>query len=407
MWMTGFDVPCCSTLYLDKPMRNHTLMQTIARANRVFPQKNNGLIVDYVGVFRNLQKALAIYGSAAGGGVAEGDTPVLAKEELIAKLREAVEEATRFCERLGIDLGRFPGLRDFDRVKFLDEAVEAILVNDQVREEFTAHANRVNTLFKAALPDRAANEFYPKRMLLMVLAEKVRSLLPTPDISEVMREVERLLDESVAAEAYVIRETRAGRYVDLSEINIEAIRKRFETGQKRTEAERLRRLLEGKVREMLQLNKTRMDYLEKLEQMIEEYNSGSLNVETFFQQLVDFSRQLREEEQRSIAENLSEEELAVFDLLMKPDMKLTQKDEAKVKVVAKELLETLKREKLVLDWRKRQQSQAAVRLCVAEILDRLPAVYDRALYDLKCNAVYQHIYDSYYGRGASVYAAYA
>src|SRR5437588_11581290 len=75
MWITGFDVPSLSTLYLDKPMRNHTLMQTIARANRVFGDKLNGLIVDYVGVFRSLQKALAIYGASSGGGVKPGQTP--------------------------------------------------------------------------------------------------------------------------------------------------------------------------------------------------------------------------------------------------------------------------------------------------------------------------------------------
>src|SRR5207244_7644253 len=104
MWMTGFDVPCCSTIYLDKPMRNHTLMQTIARANRVFRDKVNGLIVDYVGVFRSLQKALAIYGSGSGGGIKPGETPVIAKQELVKRLREAIYEAAEFCASLGIDL---------------------------------------------------------------------------------------------------------------------------------------------------------------------------------------------------------------------------------------------------------------------------------------------------------------
>src|SRR5512136_30511 len=88
MWLTGFDAPSCSTIYLDRPMRNHTLMQTIARANRVFGEKINGLIVDYIGVFRNLQQALAIYGSASGGGVQEGEMPVKDKGALIGQLRE-------------------------------------------------------------------------------------------------------------------------------------------------------------------------------------------------------------------------------------------------------------------------------------------------------------------------------
>src|SRR2546422_10062003 len=120
MWMTGFDVPSCSTIYLDKPMRNHTLMQTIARANRVFPQKNNGLIVDYVGIFRDLRKALAIYGSGSGGGVKEGDRPVIPKAELIKRLKAAVGEAVDFCTEHGIDLGVIAEARDFTKVKALD-----------------------------------------------------------------------------------------------------------------------------------------------------------------------------------------------------------------------------------------------------------------------------------------------
>jgi type I restriction enzyme R subunit len=137
--------------------------------------------------------------------------------------------------------------------------------------------------------------------------------------------------------------------------------------------------------------------------MIDEYNAGSINVETFFKRLVEFSRSLQEEEQRAIKENLSEEELAIFDLLTKPDMKLTKKQEQEVKKVAKELLETLKLEKLVLDWRKRQQSRAAVRQCIEVILDRLPEPFTTDVYRRKCDAVYQHVYDSYFGQDSSVY----
>src|SRR5207247_2241553 len=103
MWMTGFDVPSLSTIYLDKPMRNHTLMQTIASAHRDFLDKANGLIVDYVGVFRDLQKALAIYGSGSGGGIEEGDMPVQDKSELVALLKQAVVDAVMFVPEQGVD----------------------------------------------------------------------------------------------------------------------------------------------------------------------------------------------------------------------------------------------------------------------------------------------------------------
>jgi type I restriction enzyme, R subunit len=402
MWMTGFDVPSCSTIYVDKPMRNHTLMQTIARANRVFPQKINGLIVDYVGIFRDLRKALAIYGSGSGGGIKEGDTPVIPKAELIKHLKEAAAEAIGFCADHGIDLAVIPGAKDFAKVKAIDDAVEAIIVNDATKLEFLALAYRVNQLFKAALPDRAANDFYQTRTLLLVIAEKIKTLTPAADISKVMEKVERLLDESVATEGYVIPETN--KPVDLTQVDFDALKRQFEKGRKRMEAERLRRLLEGKVAIMIRLNKSRMDYLAKLQEMIDEYNAGSINVETFFSRLVEFSRSLQEEDQRHIKENLSEEELAIFDLLTKHNMQLTKKQEQEVKKVAEELLETLKREKLVLDWRKRQQSRAAVEVCIKDFLDRLPPIYTPELYRQKCGTVYQHVYDSYYGQDQSLYS---
>jgi len=129
-----------------------------------------------------------------------------------------------------------------------------------------------------------------------------------------------------------------------------------------------------------------------------------MNVEEFFNQLVAFAQSLSEEEQRRIAEQLSEEELAIFDLLTKPDMQLSEQERQQVKKVARELLETLEREKLVLDWRKRQQSRAGVRLAIEQILDKLPQRFTQKLYLLKCDLVYQHIYDSYYGLGQSVYS---
>jgi type I restriction enzyme R subunit len=236
MWMTGFDVPSCSTIYLDKPMRNHTLMQTIARANRVFPQKINGLIVDYVGIFRDLRKALAIYGTGAGGGIREGDSPVIPKAELIKHLKQAVEEAVEFCDEHGIDLATIAESKDFEKVKALDYAVEAIIVNDAAKLEFLALAYRVNQLFKAALPDRAANDFYQTRTLLLVIAEKIKTLTPAADIAKVMEKVERLLDDSIATEGYVIPETN--KPVDLSQIDFDVLKKQFDKGRKRMETAR-------------------------------------------------------------------------------------------------------------------------------------------------------------------------
>jgi type I restriction enzyme R subunit len=408
MWITGFDVPSCSTIYLDKPMRNHTLMQTIARANRVFRDKETGLIVDYVGVFRDLQKALAIYGLGIGGSATEGEMPIKDKRELFELLKAAIEQAREFCTELGIDLARIQAAPGFERVSLLDDAVDAILVNDESKRKYLSLASRVVKVYKAILPDPAATEFASSCKLFSVLAEKILSLTREADITAVMGAVEELLDRSIATEGYVIqrdpRDPFGADLIDLSKIDFEALRTHFQRSRKRIEVEKLRAALARKLNSLVLMNRTRMDYLERFQRMIDEYNSGSKNVEGLFEELVDFAQALNEEEKRGIAQQLSEEELAIFDLLTKPRMSLTKCETDQVKKVARELLTTLKRERLVLDWRMRQQSRAAVRLTIEETLDSLPEKFAPEIYHAKCDVVYQHVYDSYYGQGRSVYA---
>ena len=140
--------------------------------------------------------------------------------------------------------------------------------------------------------------------------------------------------------------------------------------------------------------------------MIDAYNAGSLNAEEFFKQLVDFAQGLNEEDQRGVSEQLTEEELALFDLLIKPPIQMSNADRDKVKATARELLTTLKSGKLVLDWRKRQQSRAEVKVTIEKLLDKgLPGAYTPELFEQKSVAVFQHVYDAYYGSGRSVYAA--
>nr|MBC8362795.1 type I restriction endonuclease subunit R [Candidatus Desulfatibia profunda] len=405
MWMTGFDVPSCSTLYLDKPMRNHTLMQTIARANRVYPGKVSGLIVDYAGVFRNLERALAIYG--AGGG---GDKPVEDKAALLAALRQALEETRGLCRENGVYLVAIQTAEGFARVGLLDDAVEALVASEEMKRRYLDLANTVQRLYKAVLPDPAAHEFAAEVTSIHVIAEKIRALTPPADISQVMQQVEDLLDRSIATEGYIIREASAPygdeHWIDLSNIDFEKLAEKFKTGRKRTVNEKLKGTVAQKLMAMVRLNRTRMDYLERFQAMIDAYNSGSLNAEEFFQQLVAFARSLNEEEQRAVGEQLDEEELALFDLLTKPKVDMSKTDRDKVKSTARELLATLKAGKLVLDWRKRQQARAEVRVTIEKLLDQgLPRAYTPELFDQKTTAVFQHVYDAYYGAGRSVYAA--
>ena len=402
MWRTGFDVPSCSTIYLDRPMRNHTLMQTIARANRVFGEKVNGLIVDYVGIFRDLQRALAIYGTGPGGELQPGEEPIEDKDALVKRLREAIEEATAFCTERSVDVEPILQSEGYDRIALMDDAVDKIIVNDELKSKYLALAANVDRLFKAILPDTRAGEFGPRRKVFTVLAEKIRALTPEADISEVMGAVKELLDKSVVTQPYVIREL--GVFYDLSKIDFEALKQQFEQGRKRTEAQKLRGTLSAKLRRMVRLNRSRMNYLEEFQRIVDEYNAGSRNVEEFFNALVEFAQRLNQEEQRAIAEKLTEEELAVFDILTRPALKLTAQEKQKVKRVARDLLEKLKREKLVLDWRKRQQSRAAVRVLIEDMIWQLPERYTDEMCRQKSAQIYQHIYDNYWGLERNIYA---
>ena len=421
MWLTGFDSPSVSTIYLDKPMKNHTLMQTIARANRVFKDKHNGLIVDYVGVFRNLEKALAIYGSSSGGGVEPGECPIEKKEALVEDLRLAIAEAVDFCEQRGANLqsiidanaNDFQKIRQQDDAAFLlvdatvrgavDDAVEEIIVNDELKKRFLSLANQVNRLFKAILPDPSANEFAAIRSCLIVLAEKIRNFTEEVSIDEIMDAVGDLLDESIATKGYVIHATEETSLLDLSQVDFDALKSHFEKGRKRTEAEKLKRAVGAKLTDMVSLNKTRVDLMEKFKKLIDEYNKG-LDVDGFFAKLTDFVKELSTEEQRGISEQLSEEELALFDILTKPEIDMTDAEKADVKKVARMLLQTLKEAKLVLDWRKKQRTRADVYTTVKTVLDELPRAYSTELYQQKCATVYQHVYDSYQGEGNSIYS---
>lgn len=405
MWITGFDVPSCSTIYLDKPMKNHTLMQTIARANRKYPGKEAGLIVDYVGVFRKLQEALAIYGGASSGEGGEGE-PIKNKAELVEYLKHLLARGISFLSEHGVNAQAIKDAQGFEKVAKLDDAVEQLIANEETKNSFMSQARIVSRVYRAILPDPDANELAPDAVLISVIAQKIKALAPPVDISEVMQQVEELLDRSIAPVPYIIKEADDQPLHDLSQIDFEKLKEKFNQGRKRTEAEKLRALLSMKLETMLTENPTRKDFMEKFQKLIDAYNSGSLNIEVFFKELVDLTADLQVEDQRAIRENLSEEELALFDILTRPVPVLAEKEKAQVKKVCKELLETLKAEKLVLDWRKKDRARSDVRRTLEIVFDRgLPESYDEGIYNEKCELAFHHIFTSYYGAGESVYSA--
>ena len=408
MWLTGFDSPSTSTVYLDKPMRNHALMQTIARANRVFPDKDNGLIVDYVGVFRNLEKALAIYGADHTGTSLDNDglevdSPIRPKTELIAELQAALGEVAEFCDNHDIDLAKLEAAQGFEFIALQQAAVEALLVDEQTRRTCVALAWRVRKTFKALLPDPEAMAVAHKVAVIRTIAAKIESSAEAPDISGVMDSVSELLDRSVAANEYIIGTAGdADPLIDLNQLDFEQLIDRFD-GRKRTAAKAIQRDIEARLDEAVRKNPTRLDLAERFRRLIDEYNAGTHNLEELLRRLKAINDELTDEEQRAVQEGMSEEELAIFDLLTKPEPDLTRAQAIEVKVAAKKLLDHIA-DKLVLDWKRKQQTRSAVKVAVRKVLDNeLPDVYKRELFDRKVDAIYEHIYTSYHNNGESVY----
>jgi type I restriction enzyme, R subunit len=400
MWLTGFDAPSCSTVYLDKPMRNHTLMQTIARANRVFPGKHSGLIVDYANVFASLEKALAIYGAGKAG-----QNPVKDKAQLVAALRDAVEAATLFCKTNAVDLAALEALPlgGFERLAAVEDAINALIAPEQLRQEFFGQEKLVSTLYRAVKPDPAVIEFAERVAGIRTLALTIRAKLnpDAPDISAIMGQISGLLDESITGLSI---DDAGPPAIDLSKIDFEALAERFQQSKhQNTDLEALKAAIRVKIEKIVRLNRTRADFLEKFEALIESYNAGSRNIEQLFDELLKLSKSLTEEEERHLRENLSVEEMVIFDILTRPAPELDERERTEVKKVARELLEHLK-ELLVLNWRQKAAARSQLRMRIEDVLDNgLPRAYSPELYQEKCSAIFEHVYESYPEKDRGIY----
>ncbi len=399
MWMTGFDVPNLSTLYLDKPLKNHTLMQTIARANRVYPGKTNGLIVDYIGVFRNLQKALAIYAVSNDG----DDEIIKDKDELVEILFASVSQTRQFLKLLDLNINDLLEAKDIEKIRLVDVFTNRILVDEQTKQRYLELSGDALKYYKAVLPEPKAEDFYHEVTAYKVIASRIREVIDEEtDVSQVKKDLEDLLDRSIRAGEYVIKDKP--NLKDLSKIDFEALKKFFDDSDtKNIEAEELSAELEEKIKEMVRKNKLRKAFLDRLNRLLHEYNAGSHDLESFFDQLVELAKDLSEEDSRAIAENLSEEELAIFDLLKKENLNPDEVNQ--VKVVAKELVIKLRMEKLALDWKKKEETRADVKVTIRALLyDNLPEpTYTEEDCEDKTQKVYSHVYDSYVDNKTSVY----
>jgi type I restriction enzyme, R subunit len=397
MWITGFDVPTCSTMYVDKPMKNHTLMQTIARANRRAPGKTSGVIVDYVGVFQNLQKALAIYAAKGTQGA-----PIKDKDGLVTELEKALAEARAFSAAVGVNLDAIFAAEKFARLTLISQAVEALVSPDERRRGFFRVAGGAARAYRALLPDDRAAPYLKAVATIHVLAEAIRGKLGPADISALSAKIEALLDEKiegVAITAPIIEGDDAGGRVDLSSIDFEKLAKLFASRPK-TATEKIREAAERKAREMAARNPTRVHLVEKLEKLVETYNLGTLDVQVFFEALKKLVAEMEGEERRAAREGLTEDELAIFDLLTKPDPKLTKAQEVEVKKVARDLLIKLQDQFSVFQWQARQQTRAAVQSTIRFTLNELPEEpYPEEMWNKKVDAVWAYIFSRHQREG--------
>jgi type I restriction enzyme R subunit len=410
MWLTGFDAPTLSTLYLDKPMQGHTLMQTIARANRVTSwkingvEKRNGDIVDYYNVFRNMKKALKDY---AQGRDEEGESPVKEKAELFVLLDDAIEQGLAFCQEKGVTLRDVLGGDDvFTKIGRFNVFADALLANDEWRKSYNVYENTITSLYEACKPEVLGRGKAREVAAFQYLRGVIDSLIEQKDIDVISMKIAELLDESVVvndAEGFKARQYSAeykiiqkGKTWDLSKINFDKLREEFKQATyKHIEIADLRAFLQHKLELMLQQNATRTDFAQRMQAIIDAYNAGGSSTENAYEELMKYAEDLHAEEERHIREGLSEDELEIFDLLKKD--KMTQEEEQKAKLAAKSLLHRLLEglpKVLVQDWYKDTQTRKQVRSAVEQVLDtNLPDSYDRVLFREKCDNVFHLMLD--------------
>jgi type I restriction enzyme R subunit len=408
MWIVGFDAKAVSTMYIDKILKEHTLMQTIARANRVFKDKNNGIIVDYIGIFTALQQALAMYGRVNAKGQIIDDNPAVGKEELVKLLEKCSLKNTSYCKQKNIDVEKIFNEKDnFKKIKLCDDAVEAVLSNEKSKEEFLNNVSELKKLFTAVLPDIRAEKYAKQVVILSILSTKVNNVLRKPvskkEIEELAYQVGEILNKSIKISEYDI--APKGNF-DLSTVDFELLQKRFAKDNKKTIIEQLKSGLRARIQRLMDVNKFRSIYLEKLEKILSQYNTSDIDLDKFFNELMDFAKELDAEEKRHISEGLTEEELAIFDILTKPAPDLTKKDIEKVRKTSKDLLETLKKGKLNAGWKRMQSARAKVKVAIDNVCGRdLPEAYVDNIYAEKCQNLYMHFFDNYQSSTQNTYSS--
>lgn len=412
MWLTGFDVPSLATLYLDKPLKAHTLMQAIARANRVDEGKNNGLIVDYCGILKNLRKALATFAGTGQDGQPSGEVdPARPEEELLGDLKEAISFVRAFLADRHASLDDIITKTGFERNAAIAAAKEAANENDETRKRFEVMNREVFKKFKACLNVKGVNDFRADRDAIKVVYNSLQADREKADIADIIRELHGVVDEAIEVQGNA-QAWEPGNVYDISKIDFERLRKEFERSKaKRTTVQNLKQAIENRLQRLMAQNPLRTDFQAHYEEIVAQYNSEKdrVTIEKTFEELLRFVNDLDEETDRAMREGLDEESLAIFDLLKKPNLSSTEIK--RIKTVALELLKTLKAEKLRIDhWRDKETTRDAVRVAIKDFLwsddTGLPVdSYTEDEVTAKAEDVFVHVFRAYPKLPSPVYAA--
>lgn len=401
MWLTGFDVKCLSCLYLDKPLKAHTLMQTIARANRVNEGKSNGLIIDYIGIVDALKKALAEY--TANVGNHDGVDPTIDKEKLIARILELINMVIFFFKQKDIYIEDFPDAQTnaFNRLSNLNEAANAVCGTVRDKQTFTACASELHKLMKYIERDDISVDI---RRVYETIAAIHRMLKPKRrdvDTTDLMVTINAIISdhigmkeslgqtEDAVGSAYITR-------IDISAINFNILRKEFtRVKHKNLLFNDLGDFIERSLDRLVAANPNRRDYYERYRQIIEEYNSGKdrTNIEKTFEALIQLVKELTEEESRYIREGFTtDDELAIFDLLTRGNP--NKADIKKVKATATEMYTKITEAISKMDhWTDKDETTAEIQNLIRDILWReLPESYDEQQIEVCRGDVFEYVY---------------
>ena len=343
MWLTGFDVKTLSCLYIDKPMKAHTLMQTIARANRVAEGKTNGLVIDYIGIVKALRQALADYTANPEG--QGGNDPTINKEELIKHILEAIAAAKSFLKEHEIALDSLIQAKDgFVRLALLKEAANAMCETLEIRKTYCTFATTLMNLWKYLDREDITHEMKQQKDAIEAIYKELQKKRKHADITDLSVAISEIINEHIEMEEVEIADIDPYRRFDISGINFELLRREFaRSREKNLVMKDLQELLQERIAKMLAANPSRINFYEKYQQIISDYNNEQdrVTIENTFEELMKLSNDLEEEEKRYIREGFeNDEQLSLFDLLIKDN--LSKADILKLKKVAKELLDKIK-----------------------------------------------------------------